>query len=214
MSIFSRSMVSLPNTILHSWGYKTILLVSAVGYWLVSVFSDNILQYYPVGFRPGLRLQGNRDPIPHRLVLRAVASGLWVVYAGVEWYPNGHLEVNLFVGPTFFSVLLSFLFGLNMAVLAYLISTRYNRNSQTVLTVSLGAIPALFTSGMPCCSAPLGAFLISAFVPSAALITTSFTYGVITNSVVATAMLLSIFYTSRKVSTLSCSKPMVKPGLP
>jgi len=201
----SLSLVLLPMRIIRSRGYKLILVASAAAYWVLYAFSVNILQYYQSGLDLSA-FKGIGTPtivgwlyfIPARLVG-------WY-YSGVEWYPNGHLEVNFLFGATFFSILLSFLFGLNMVMLGYLLSTRY-KGRKAGLTGFLGIVPALFSSGMPCCSAPIGTLVLSAVVPSAALVTSAIDYSPLTNAVTALIMLFSIFYVSRKVARPSCRNP-------
>lgn len=188
------------SVIARSRRYKLALFVSAAAYWVLYAFSANILQYYPVGLQDPSSVFGAPSVIGWFYSIPAKLVGWY--YSGMEWWPNGHLEVNFLLGATSFSILLSFLFGLNMVMFGYLLSTKL-RGRRAGLTGFFGIIPALFTSSMPCCSAPIGTLLLSAFVPSAAFLTSTIEYGPLTNSVTALIMLLSLFYVSRKVTGLS-----------
>lgn len=186
-----RSSVS---TVMRSRRFSLIFAVTAFGYWLLTAFSEGIIQFYSKAFNLAAVLGNLPNPEP-------VTNYGWY-YLGVIWFPNDHFQVTLLAGPVFFSVLLSVLFGLSMSLLTYLFVSRY-RSAGIGLTGFLGFIPSFFSSAAPCCAAPLGTLLLSTVAPSAALVAFSFTYEPETKAVIALFMFLSIAYIS-KTSGLAC----------
>ncbi len=167
--------------------YKFVLLTSAAIYWLLYAISSGMLMYYALDLAQLLRT--SQVPNPYYFV--EWGSFLNLYYSGIVWFPTGHLQLNLLFGPTFFSILLSGLFSLN--ILLVVNNLRIKRMGMSGL---VGMIPALFSGG--CCSVPLGISLFGSLLPSAALLSLSYNYVYLTNAPVAALMYISLAYTSKK----------------
>ncbi len=194
--IESRSLRGGLGAILRVWKFRGILAASAVAYWLVYSFSSGMLRYYPFDVTP--LLEGVRF---YRI---ALGGGLYGLYnSGIVWFPNGHLEVVLLYGTAFFSLLLSTLFGLSIALFVHgprnstLERTSGSIGSKDLSPSLLGLLPALFTGG--CCSLPFGTLILS-FLSSPVLSFFVYDYSIITNPAVAIVMLVSVVYTVKRTS--------------
>ncbi len=189
------SQASLLKLVLRQSKFKGIILVSFVAYWILYALSSGMFFYYKVDITPLLKT----SPVPNPYFIVSFRSFTGLYNSGMIWFPNGHLQINLLYGPTIFSVLLAGLFGLNMLLLSYSFHLGGLSKGQGTSGL-LGMVPALFSGG--CCSVPFGLVLIGTMVPTAALSTFAYTYPVLTNIFFAVLMLLSIVYTSRKISRL------------
>jgi hypothetical protein len=190
-----QSVRSSVNTVLRSGRFGHIFASTALGYWLLTAFSEGIIQFYAKAFNLAAALGNLPNPEP-------VTNEGWY-YLGVIWFPNDHFQVTLLAGPVFFSILLSILFGLSMSLLSFLFASRC-AGARFGLAGFLGFIPSFFSSAAPCCAAPLGTLFLSTVAPSAALVAFSFTYEPETKAIIAILMLLSIVYISKKTSGLAC----------
>jgi len=180
----------LAGILLHSATYRAILILTAACYWLLYSFSSGIIQYPPSMINPVLFFHN-----PYFAAGDFYSSGL-------IWLPVKNLQINLLAGPTLISVLLSILFGLNIVLGSYILRARA-ANRKLGLAGVVGLAPTLFSSGIACCSAPFGALVLSALVPSAsaAVVSLSFNsgYGLVIDAVTAAAMVLSFLYTASRI---------------
>jgi hypothetical protein len=174
--------------------YKLFALGADIAYWLLYAYSSGIFLYYSPDITPYL----NRDGLPNPQFLPP--SNLAGLYdSGVIWYPTGHLELILFLGPTFFSVLLSILFSLSIILLIY--SLRFGRFSKRASHGSFlglfGMIPAIFSGG--CCAVPVATLLFGSILPSSLLFNFEFEDPLLLNLVIVILMLSSILYTAKRI---------------
>ncbi len=191
-------MVSTPRSVLRqSWKFRAAALVSLAGYWLLYAASSGMFFYYRVDIAPLLK----NSPVPNPYFFVHSRSFVDLYNSGMVWIPNGHLQVNLLFGPTIFSIFLSALFAPSMLLLLYGLSARGLTKKHGIVGL-LAMIPAVFSGG--CCSIPFGVLLLGTFVPSAALSTFVYAYPVLTNTFIAVLMLVSLVYSSRKISHLRC----------
>ncbi len=181
---------------LPRWRYKTLLLTSAAAYWILYAFSSGMIFYYSTDVTPLLR--GSGVPNPYFVNFHTFRDSY---FSGMIWYPNGHVQLNLLYGPTFFSVVLSVLYSLSMPLLIYgFANVKLDRSSG--LKSFFGIVPALFSGG--CCAVPFGIQLISAFAPSVLFFSFVYNYVLFTNLSVSSFMLISLAYNYRKVARASC----------
>jgi len=154
--------------------------------------------YYGFDLSPLLKMAG----VPNPFFIYGSGSLTSLYNSGMIWYPTNHLQVNLLYGPIFFSIILSFLFGLNALLLVYGIRFRGPRSS-VGLNGAFSMIPALFSGG--CCAIPFGTVLLSSFIPT--MVLSSFVYGYVipTNTLSAILMLSALLYSVRKLG--SCCYP-------
>lgn len=190
-------LVSLIRLMLHSWRYRLAFVASVTGYWVLYAFSVGMIFYYSFDLEPLLRSSG--VPNPYFIFYPQSFYGLYD--SGMIWYPTNHVQLNLLYGPTFFSIVLSSLFGLNMLLFAY--SLRKGAGSSRGLSGLAGIVPALFSGG--CCAVPFGTFLLATFVPAASLGTFVYSYVAETNSLFAVLLFLSLVYNARKLG--NCCLP-------
>jgi hypothetical protein len=198
-------LLSLLGLALKQWKYRLTLLVAGVAYWTVYAFSAGMLFYYSFDLVPLLKASQVSNPY---FILES--GSLTDLYnSGMVWYPTNHLQVNLLYGPTFFSIVLSSLFGLNVLLFVFGIHLRQSV-SGLGLNGFAGMIPALFSGG--CCAAPFGTVLFASFIPATAL--SSFVYGYVTltNSVFSVLMLFALLYSARRLR--SCCIPLRRDRLP
>jgi hypothetical protein len=191
-------LLSLLRLALKQWKYRLTLLVAGVAYWVVYAFSAGMFFYYSFDLAPLLRASQVSNPY---FILES--GSLTDLYSsGMVWYPTNHLQVNLLYGPTFFSIVLSSLFGLNVLLFVYGVRSR-GPVSGLGLNGFAGMVPALFSGG--CCAVPFGAVLFASFIPAAAL--SSFVYGYVTltNSLFSMLMLFALLYSARRLG--SCCGP-------
>lgn len=187
---------------LGTWWGKLTFFASAVSYWFLYAFSAGVVFYYSYDLTPLLsQLSAAGVPNPHYIVY-ATRGFMGFYYSGVVWFPTNHLQLNLLFGPTLFSILLSVLFGLNMALLGYSFSSR-SKTRTLGLNGLVGIIPTLFTGG--CCTLPFGTILLSYFFPLAAgpsiLSGLEFNYAPLMDSFLAGLML---FVLVRSANKLGC----------
>src|SRR5487761_295171 len=194
----SGSVFSLLRQILgRSKKYKAAALLSAVGYWLLYGYSTGMYFYYSFDVTQYLKASGTTNPY----FIGPVSLGdLQAVYnSGVVWIPTSHLQLNLLLGPTLFSILLSILFSMSILLMIY--SFRFkgmNRKRQGVTGV-VGVIPAIFSSG--CCAVPVATLLLGSIVPSTVLTNIEFGDPLLLNLLIVILMLSSVYYTARKIKS-------------
>jgi hypothetical protein len=186
---------SLLRMILRSRRFKVLAVGSWLGYWLLYAVSGGMLFYYSTDITPLLKT----SPVPNPSFINDF-SGLFGFYnSGMVWYPNGHLQVNLLYGPTVFSIILSSLFSLNIALSVFGVRfARIRRGPGSVGVLAL--IPALFSGG--CCSVPLGLSFVGIFAPTVGLATLVYDYPIVTNLAFVTVMILSLGYVGRRLAKM------------
>jgi hypothetical protein len=182
------------HIIRQSVKYKVLALVTGLAYWLLYAYSSGIFQYYSVDITPYLNADGLPNP---QFLAPGSLAGLY--NSGVIWYPTGHLELILFLGPTFFSFLLSILFSSSMILLIYSLRFRRfsKRTSQGSFFGLFGMLPAIFSGG--CCAVPVATLLFGSIVPSSILFNFEFDDPLLLNLVIVILMLTSILYTAKKI---------------
>jgi hypothetical protein len=185
-------LLPLLGLVLKQWKYRLALLVAGVAYWVVYAFSAGMLFYYSFDLAPLLKASQVSNPY---IILES--RSLTDLYnSGMIWYPTNHLQVNLLYGPTFFSIVLSLLFGLNVLLSVYGVSLKQSVSGLGLNGVA-GMVPALFSGG--CCAVPFGTVLLASFIPTAAL--SSFVYGyvIVTNSLFSVLMLFALLNSARRL---------------
>jgi len=185
-------LFSLFSLALEQWKNRLVLFAAGIGYWVLYAFSAGMFFYYSFDLAPLLKA----SPVPNPYFVLESRSLTDLYNSGMIWYPTNHLQVNLLLGPSFFSIILSILFGLNMLLLVFGFRFRGPRSS-VGLNGAFSMIPALFSGG--CCAVPLGTVLFSSFVPPAALSTFVYGYVIPTNTLFAILMLLALFYSARRL---------------
>jgi len=176
----------------------SLLLVGGI-YWFLYALSSGLIFYYRADVTP--LLISSKVPNPYTITRSGSFTDLY--QSGVIWYPSGHLQLNFLVGPTFFSLLLSSLFALDVTLLIYSLRLR-GMEERTGFAGFLAIIPAVFSGG--CCSIPLGLYLIGSLLPSAALFPLIYDYSFFTNSLVAILVYISLGYTANRISLCACPK--------
>jgi hypothetical protein len=187
------SLSSPLRTILGSRKFKVLAVASWLGYWLLYAFSGGMFFYYSTDITPLLKT--SQEPNPYFLNYYSSSFGFY--NSGMIWYPNGHLQVNLLYGPTFFSIILSTLFSLNIVLTLFSIGFTHVRRAAGPVGV-LALIPALFSGG--CCSIPLGLALIGIFAPTVGLTTLVYDYPFWINLAFAILLIVSLVYVGRRVA--------------
>jgi len=177
---------------LKQWKHRLALVAAIVGYWTLYAFSAGMFFYYSFDLTP--LLKSAQVPNPYFILESASLTGLY--NSGMIWYPTNHLQVNLLYGPTFFSIILSVLFGLNMILLVHGFSFREPRSSLG-LNGAVSMIPALFSGG--CCAIPFGTVLLSSLIPATALSSFVYDYVLPTNILSVILMLAALLYSSKKL---------------
>lgn len=205
---------SILERTLGSWKGKLILVASAVAYWVLYSFSAGVIFYYSFDLAPLLKSAGVPN---HYYVIYTTGGLMGVYYSGMVWFPTNHLQLNLLFGPTFFSVLLSLLFGLNMVLLGYSLSVKAKsarginglvgvapaglNGLVGILNSFVGIIPALFSGG--CCALPLGTIILSSLFPlspgPSALSRLEFNYAPLIDSLLAGLMLFVLVHSAKKL---------------
>jgi hypothetical protein len=185
----------------RQWKYGLTLLIAGVAYWILYAFSAGIIFYYSFDLAPLLR--ESQVSNPYFITESGSLTGLY--NSGMIWYPTNHLQVNLLYGPTFFSIVLSLLFGLNVLLFVYGIGSKQSVSGLGLNGVA-GIVPALFSGG--CCAVPFGTVLLASFIPSAAL--SSFVYGyvIVTNSLFSALMLFALLYGARRLQSCCIAKKL------
>jgi hypothetical protein len=204
----SKSFRGVIGEVLGQRWYRAAFLASSFTYWLLYSFSSGLFTYYSFDLAP--LLKSASVPNPNFFVYTQSLTDFYD--SGMVWYPTNHFQVNLLFGPTAFSLILSGLFGLNIALFAFgLRRDAFRRRNGSIgptgsFSSLLGLLPALFSGG--CCSVPFGVLLLGSFLPSAGLSVFVYSYPWLTNAVAATAMLVSVLYISkRNTNCCSCGRP-------
>lgn len=189
------------HSVLSKGIYKIIAIFSGLVYWVIYEFSSGMLFYYPVDVFAYLK----QSPVPNPLIYLDTSSFKNFYLSGLIWYPNGHFEIVLAIGPLVFSVILSLLFSFNIAVMIYSFKfIKFNR--KTGISGILGLIPAVFSGG--CCSIPVGFSILGAFIPLATLrplLYFSFAYTEYINTFFALLLLFSLYYLLSKIRRFQIS---------
>ncbi|MDE1852859.1 MAG: hypothetical protein KGI38_03820 [Thaumarchaeota archaeon] len=191
-------LLSLLRLIAGSWKYRLVLLASILGYWASYSLSVGMFFYYSFDLAPLLK----SVQVPNPYFIMYTQSFMGFYDSGMIWYPTNHLQVNLLIGPAFFSAVLSVLFGLNMMLVGYSVSTRVSTRNLGLSSLA-AVVPALFSGG--CCAVPFGTILLASFIPTAALGTFVYSYVAVTNSLFAVLLFSSLVYNARKLG--SCCVP-------
>ena len=190
------SIFSLLRQILgRSLKYKVVALLSAIAYWLLYAYSTGMYFYYPFDVTQYLTATGTTNPY---FVPPVSLADLPAIYdSGVVWFPTSHLQLNLFLGPTFFSILLSILFSISILLMVYSFGFKGVNGKRQGLAGFFGVIPAIFSGG--CCSVPIATLLFGSIVPSTVLTNIEFGDPLLLNLLIVILMVSSIYYTSRTV---------------
>lgn len=179
------------NSILRGRRFKAVFAGSAISYWLLYAFSSGIIFYYSF---PVTNLGHINNPY------FASINPYW---SGLVWFPTSNVQLNLFYGPTAFSIVLSTLFGLNISLLVFNIISRKIGKVQAINLV--GLIPALVSGG--CCAFPLGAAFLVLFIPLSVLSIFIYDYVGVLNYIFALIMAGTIVYSARRLRSC-CSLPV------
>jgi len=186
---------------LGSRRFKALAVAGWVGYWLLYAISGGTLFYYSTDLTPFLN---TFQTLSNPYFLKDYSSFFGFYNSGMIWYPNGHLQVNLFYGPTFFSLILSTFFSLNITLTVFSIRFAHIRRGPGSVGV-LALIPALFSGG--CCSVPLGLALVGVFAPTVGLTTLVYDYPYLVNLAFVVVMLLSLIYVGRRLVRVTTCPP-------
>ncbi len=179
--------------------FKVMLLLAGLGYWLLYALSSGMVFYYQADVSPLLAT----SQVPNPYLITSFGSFTGSYFSGIIWYPTGHLQLNLLIGPTFFSLLLSSLFGLNLLLAVY--GLRFQgTNRPAGFSGLVAVIPAIFSGG--CCSVPFGLALIGSLLPSAALFSMVYDYAFFTNATVAIVACVSLAYAAKRISFCALPK--------
>ena len=171
---------------------KPIALASWVGYWLLYAYSNCMVTYYRFDVTQFLREYN----LTNLIYVHDYRNFIDAYYSGIIWYVTPHLELTLLYGPVIFSVILSTLFSLNMAMLRISLGRALRRN---VLPGGLGIIPILFGGG--CCSVPIGTALLGSLMPlSISIFLADFPY--LTNLFMSAIMLTSLLFLWQRIKSL------------
>jgi hypothetical protein len=181
-----------------SWKYRLVFIASMIGYWIVYSISAGMFFYYSFDLTPFLI--SSHVPNPYFIMYTQSFMGLYD--SGMILYPTNHLQVNLLFGPTFFSIVLSVLFGLNMMVVGYSLSTK-STASRSGLSSFAAIVPAMFSGG--CCAVPLGTVLLASFIPATALSTFVYSYVAVTNALFGVLLFVTLAYGARRLSVCCVS---------
>lgn len=201
----SRSVFSLLRQILRqSIKYKMVALASALAYWLLYAYSSGMFFYYTFDVLPYVKEDGLSNP---QFYPPGNLAGLY--YAGMIWYPTSHLQLNFFLGQTFFSILLAVLFSLSILLLSYSFRFKGMNKKQQGFAGFFGVIPALFSGG--CCAVPVATLLLGSIVPVTVLANIEFEDPLLLNLFIVILMLSSIYYTGRKIIKTANSCEVCKP---
>jgi hypothetical protein len=170
-------------------------LAGSLVFWVLYASSTGMITYYAQDITQYLR--SSAVPNPYFYLDFSSLSG--ALSSSVVWYPTGHLQLVFPIFTTFFSVLLSVLFGLNVALAAYSVGVR--RACKGSCSASLvSVIAALFVGG--CCATPIGILLIGPLVSSPILFHFVYDYPIITNISITLMLLLSVRHAMRAVKNL------------
>lgn len=194
----SSSVFALLRQIMsRSTKYKALAFLSAVGYWLVYGYSTGIYFYYTFDATQYLSASGTTNPY----FIPPVSLGdLAAVYdSGLVWFPTSHLQLNLLLGPTFFSILLAVLFSTSILLLTFSIRLTGVNRKQQGLAGLFGVIPAIFSGG--CCAVPIATLVLGSIVPSTVLANIEFGDPLLLNLLIVILMLSSIYYTAWKINS-------------
>jgi hypothetical protein len=204
-----RKELVLIKDIVSEKKYKILCLLSGLAYWIVFAFSSGIFFYYPFDV---FSIVGS-SLIPNPLFYFNFSDFKSFYYSGIIWYPNGHFEIVLAIGPFVFSLILSILFSLNIVTIVYGFKFfRMRRGSG--LSGLLGLIPALFSSG--CCSIPIGFSIMGSFISLAGIrpiLYIFYAYPEYVNGAFSLLMFVTLFYMLRRIINVSCNfqQPEVYP---
>jgi hypothetical protein len=181
--------------ILGSRKFKILAVASWLGYWLLYAISGGMFFYYSFDLAPLLKTSA----VPNPYFFNIFVNFISFYDSGMIWFPTAHLQVNLLYGPTFFSIILSTLFSLNIVLTVFSIRfTRFSRRTGPAGLLAL--IPAFFSGG--CCSVPFGLALIGLFAPTVGLTTLVYDYPYLINLAFFFLMFFSLVYVSRRVVRL------------
>ncbi|MDG6908393.1 MAG: hypothetical protein JRN20_21695, partial [Nitrososphaerota archaeon] len=179
----------------QSTKFKIVALLTALGYWIVYGYSSGMFFYYSFDATQYLKQSGMTNPY---FVPPASMGNLNALYdSGMVWFPTSHLQFDILIGSTFFSVLLSILFSLTILLLIYSFPIKGVSRRWQGFAGLFGVIPAIFTGG--CCAVPIAALLLGSIVPSTVLTNIAFGDPLLLNLFIAILMFSSIYYTGRKI---------------
>lgn len=171
---------------------KFILLISLVSYWLLYAFSSGMIFYYPEDVSE-LLVRSGASSFYSYISLRSILD---IYFSGVVWFPNGHIQLNILLGPLIFSIILSLLFSLQIVVSIFLFRNSPHRlRLGSGSTGLLGLVPALFSGG--CCSVPIGVILLGGLSSSMGLLTLIYDYPYVTNSLFSILTFVALAYMLR-----------------
>lgn len=179
--------------VFRSSKYKALALLVGGLYWLVYALSSGMVFYYRSDVTALLASSG----VPNPYFVISLGSFENFYLSGVVWYPSGHFQLNLLIGPTFFSFLLSSLFALSVVLLAYGVRLRGVPRRPGIAGFA-AVIPAIFSGG--CCSAPLGLALLGTFLSSTALFSFVYEYAFAVNAAVAILLYASNIYAANGIT--------------
>jgi len=183
---------------LKSSKYKVLALLVGGAYWVVYAISSGMIFYYQTDVTSLLA----SSPVPNPYFVTSFRSFTDFYLSGIVWYPTGHLQLNLLIGPTFFSFLMSSLFALSAVLLIYSIPLRTMQRGPRLGGLT-AVIPAIFSGG--CCSVPLGLSLVGTLLPSTALFSFVYDYAFAINALVALMVYVSLAYTAKGITL--CALP-------
>lgn len=180
--------------------YRVVAIIGGLGYALLYAVASGMVIYYPESIAP--RMYDAGLPLPY-LSFLFVGPPDWR-NPSIIWFPSGNFELVLYLGPLISTVALSSLAGINITLLVHRLRVKSIAKNQMRYRGFLAFVPTLLAGNTCGCSVTIGSLLFGAIIPSALLFTIQYTYGWSISMVIGLFMLISVVYSSRRLSGSCC----------